>query len=104
MNCETLIIAISYSAGMMAFELRYGFMYLKRTGSTNGYMVQCFTDSLYENMMSCIQAANAHPMDTVESDCRMKVAYFKVLNYNDIVIELHNSPSMNCRQVFDCRS
>ncbi|GFQ73810.1 hypothetical protein TNCT_452341, partial [Trichonephila clavata] len=48
----------------------YGFMYLKRTGSTNGYVVHCFTDSLYENMMSCIQAANAHPMDTVESDCK----------------------------------
>ncbi|GFR15569.1 uncharacterized protein TNCT_294931 [Trichonephila clavata] len=67
---------------MMAPEPRYGFMYLKRTGSTNGYMVHCFTDSLYENMMSYIQAANAHPMDTVESDCRMKVAYFKVLNNN----------------------
>ncbi|GFQ64019.1 uncharacterized protein TNCT_501971 [Trichonephila clavata] len=68
MNCETLIIAISYSAEMMALEPRYGFMYLKRTGSANGYVVHCFTDSLYENMMSCIQAANAPPMDTLESE------------------------------------
>ncbi|GBO06509.1 hypothetical protein AVEN_85700-1 [Araneus ventricosus] len=89
---------------MMAAEPRYGFMYLKRTGSSNTYMVHCFTDSLYENMISCVQAGNCHPMDTVDTDSRLKIAYFKVLNNNDIVRELHNNSSMNHRQAFDCKA
>ncbi|GFR00548.1 uncharacterized protein TNCT_312921 [Trichonephila clavata] len=84
----------------MTSEPRYGFMYLKRTGSA--YMIHCFTDSLYENMISCGQAANSYQMDTVDSDCRLKIAYFKVLNNNDIVRELHNGFAMNHRQIFDC--
>ncbi|GBN79839.1 hypothetical protein AVEN_123436-1 [Araneus ventricosus] len=89
---------------MMAPEPIYGFMYLKRTGASNTYMIHCFTDSLYENMISCVQAGNSHTMDTADTDSRLKIAYFKVLNNNDIVRELHNNSSMNHRQAFDCKA
>lgn len=84
----------------MTPDPRYGFMYLKRAGPSNAYAIHCFTDSLYENMISCVQAATSYSMDTADSDCKMKIAYFKILNNSEIVRELHN-PAVY-RQVFDC--
>ncbi|GFR32993.1 hypothetical protein TNCT_704711 [Trichonephila clavata] len=41
-------------------------------------------------MISCVQAATSYSMDTTDSDCKMKIAYFKILNNSAIVRELHN--------------
>ncbi|GFR18459.1 uncharacterized protein TNCT_487871 [Trichonephila clavata] len=74
----------------MTPEPRYGFMYLKRASPSDAYVIHCFTDSLYDNMISCVQAATSYSMDTTDSDCKMKIAYFKILNNSAIVRELHN--------------
>ncbi|GFQ98864.1 uncharacterized protein TNCT_512001 [Trichonephila clavata] len=99
-SCRTLITAFSNSPKAMTPEPRYGFMYLKRASPSDAYVIHCFTDSLYDNMISCVQAATSYSMDTTDSDCKMKIAYFKILNNSAIVRELHN-PSVY-RQVFDC--
>ncbi|GFT09431.1 uncharacterized protein NPIL_343471, partial [Nephila pilipes] len=86
----------------MTPEPRFGFMYLKRTVSSNAYTIHCFSDSLYENMISCVQAANVYQLDEIdEVGSKMKIAYFKILNNNDIVRELHNSSPISRRQAFD---
>ncbi|GFU51745.1 uncharacterized protein NPIL_94541 [Nephila pilipes] len=84
----------------MAPEPRYGFMYLNHNGPSNTYTITCFTDTPYENMISCVQAASTFQMHSMdEVDHKLKVAYFKVLNNNDIVRELHNMPCIQQRQI-----
>ncbi|GFT43677.1 uncharacterized protein F54H12.2 [Nephila pilipes] len=66
-------------------EPRYGFMNLNRNGPSNTYTITCFTDTLYEKTISCVQAASIFQMHSMdEVDHKLKVAYFKVLNNNDI--------------------
>ncbi|GFT09428.1 uncharacterized protein F54H12.2, partial [Nephila pilipes] len=54
------------AAATMTPEPRFGFMYLKRTVSSNAYTIHCFSDSLYENMISCVQAANVYQLDEID--------------------------------------
>ncbi|GFQ80926.1 uncharacterized protein TNCT_435211 [Trichonephila clavata] len=97
---ELSLLLLEINQKAMTPEPRYSFMYLKRASPSDAYVIHCFTDSLYDNMISCVQAATSYSMDTTDSDCKMKIAYFKILNNSAIVRELHN-PSVY-RQVFDC--
>ncbi|GFS98099.1 uncharacterized protein TNCV_3849771 [Trichonephila clavipes] len=86
----------------MVLEPRYGFLFLKRNGANSAYSIHSCSDTLYENMISCVQAANSYPTDN--SECRLKIAYFRILNNKEIVRELHNGSSMNYRQPFECKA
>ncbi|GBM98026.1 hypothetical protein AVEN_151117-1 [Araneus ventricosus] len=79
-----LMILKNSAREMMAPDQDMSFMYLKRTGSSNTYMVHCFTDSLLQNDI-LRSSWNCHPMDTVDTDSKIENRLTQDINNNDIV-------------------
>lgn len=71
-------------------NFKYGFVFLKQSVPTFQYEIHCFTDTLFENMLQCVETATKFQVDAVDpTECKLKIAYFKIINNNDIVRELH---------------
>lgn len=75
---------------MSSTNVKYGFMYLHRFDVTSPYRINSVTEVLYDNMIQCVDSAVRHPVDTVDHpDCKMKIAYFKIMTNSEIIKELH---------------
>lgn len=74
---------------------KFGFLHLHKCASADGFTLHSCCERLYESILQCIHDAKQVNFDVPDHpDYIFKIAYFKVLNNNELVKQIH-SPAEN---------
>lgn len=75
---------------------KYGYSYLHKISNSEPLTVTSFSNMFFKDMLECITAAKScASFDIPESvNFSLKIGYFKILNSDEIIQELHKPPEL----------